>query len=82
MVSGPFTHIAYAVEIPLMGLAVGTVMLRVWSRIAVKGRLAVDDGVLLLGTVSVVVPRVTRNRLMDLSGLRHRAHCYLVYQYE
>ena len=41
-----FEHIAYAVEIPLVGLA-----LRAWSRVAVKGRLAADDGVLLLGTV-------------------------------
>jgi hypothetical protein len=47
----PFKDIAYAVEIPLVGLALGTVVLRAWSRLAVKGRLAADDGVLLLGTV-------------------------------
>ena len=51
MVSTPFNHVAYAVEIPLMGLALGTVVLRVWSRLAVKGRLAADDGLILLGTV-------------------------------
>lgn len=47
----PVTYIAYAVEIPLIGLALGTAVLRAWSRLAVKGRLAADDGVLLLSTV-------------------------------
>ena len=49
--TAPVTYMAYAVEIPLVGLALGTVGLRAWSRLAVKGRLAADDGVLLLGTV-------------------------------
>ena len=35
-----------------MGLALGTVILRVWSRLAVKGRLATDDTLILLGTAS------------------------------
>ena len=52
MVSTPLNQVAYAVEIPLMGLALGTVILRVWSRFAVKGRLATDDTLILLGTVS------------------------------
>lgn len=52
MVPAPVNKVAYAVEIPLMGLALGTVILRVWSRFAVKGRLAVDDTLILLGTVS------------------------------
>lgn len=47
----PFSHITYAVEIPLLILALSTVVLRAWSRLAVKGRLAADDGVLLFGTV-------------------------------
>ena len=47
----PFSHVTYAVEIPLVSLALGTAVLRAWSRVAVKGRLAADDGVLLLGTV-------------------------------
>jgi hypothetical protein len=52
MVSTPLNQVAYAIEIPLMGLALGTVILRVWSRFAVKGRLAADDTLIMLGTVS------------------------------
>lgn len=52
MVSTPFNHVAYAVEIPLIGLALGTVILRVWSRLTVKGKVAADDILILLGTVS------------------------------
>jgi hypothetical protein len=52
----PFSHITYAVEIPLLGFALGTVVLRAWSRLAVKGRLAADDGVLLFGTVCWHLP--------------------------
>lgn len=51
MVAIPINSVALAVEIPLMGVALGTVALRVWSRIAVKRRLAADDLLIILGTV-------------------------------
>ena len=40
-----------AVEVPLMVLAVCTVVLRVCSRLAVKKKLALDDILIMLGTV-------------------------------
>jgi hypothetical protein len=42
---------ALAVEVPLMALALGTVVLRVFSRLTIKRRLAADDILILLGTV-------------------------------
>ncbi len=51
MAPTPFTRVAYAVEIPLMGIALGAVALRIWSRIAVKRALAADDILIILGTV-------------------------------
>ncbi|KAH6613904.1 hypothetical protein C7974DRAFT_279926, partial [Boeremia exigua] len=41
---------AFAVEIPLIGLALGAVILRLWSRVATKGRLATDDVLIVLGS--------------------------------
>lgn len=49
--STPLNHVAYALEIPLLGLALATVIFRVYSRFAVNGRLAADDVLILLGTV-------------------------------
>jgi hypothetical protein len=42
---------ALAVEIPLLILAVTTVALRVFSRLAIKRKLAADDILIILGTV-------------------------------
>jgi len=42
---------ALAVEIPLMVLALATVVLRVYSRLAIKRKLAADDIFIILGTV-------------------------------
>jgi hypothetical protein len=49
-VSGSIT--VFAVEIPLMVLALATVALRVYSRLAIKRKLATDDVLIMLGTVS------------------------------
>lgn len=43
------------VEIPLMVLAMGTVALRIYSRLAVKRKLAVDDGLIVLALVRLTV---------------------------
>jgi hypothetical protein len=43
--------IALGVEIPLMVLAFATVVLRVYSRLAIKRNLATDDVLIMLGTV-------------------------------
>lgn len=43
---------ALAVEIPFMVLALSTVVLRVYSRIAIKKKLAPDDVMIILGLVS------------------------------
>jgi hypothetical protein len=43
--------IALGVEIPLMVLALATVILRVYSRLAIKRKLAADDVLIMLGTV-------------------------------
>jgi hypothetical protein len=43
---------ALALEIPLMVLALATVILRVYSRLAIKRKLAADDILIILGTVS------------------------------
>jgi len=48
--SGSYT-IALAVEVPLMAIALTTVILRVYSRLAIKKRLATDDLLIILGTV-------------------------------
>jgi hypothetical protein len=42
---------ALAVEIPLMIIALTTVILRVYSRFTIKRRLAADDLLIILGTV-------------------------------
>lgn len=42
---------ALAVEIPLLVLAVTTVVLRVFSRLAIKRKLAADDVLIIVGTV-------------------------------
>jgi hypothetical protein len=44
--------IALGVEIPLMVLAFTTVVLRAYSRLAIKRSLAADDVLIMLGTVS------------------------------
>lgn len=41
---------ALAVEIPLMALALSTVIARVYSRLAIKKKLAADDVLIMLGT--------------------------------
>jgi hypothetical protein len=45
-------RVALAVEVPLMILALSTVVLRVYSRLAIKRNLAPDDILIMLGTVS------------------------------
>jgi hypothetical protein len=67
MVSTPLNQVAYAVEIPLMGLALGTVILRVWSRFAMKGRLATDDTLILLGTVGESTKTAFRMRADEVT---------------
>ena len=42
---------ALAVEVPLMVLALSTVILRVYSRLAIKKKMAPDDVLIILGTV-------------------------------
>lgn len=42
---------ALAVEIPLMAAALATVILRVYSRLTIKRKLAADDVLIMLGTV-------------------------------
>jgi hypothetical protein len=42
---------ALAVEIPLMILALATVVMRLYSRLAIKRKLAADDILIILGTV-------------------------------
>lgn len=44
---------ALAVEIPLMILALSTVVARVYSRLTIKRKLAADDILIMLGTVCV-----------------------------
>jgi hypothetical protein len=43
--------IALGVEIPLMVMAFATVVLRAYSRLAIKRSLATDDVLIMLGTV-------------------------------
>jgi hypothetical protein len=43
-----------AVEIPLMVLAISTVALRIYSRLAVKRKLAVDDVLIVFGMVRIL----------------------------
>jgi hypothetical protein len=43
--------VALAVEVPLMILALSTVALRLYSRLAIKRKLAPDDILIILGTV-------------------------------
>jgi hypothetical protein len=43
--------VALAVEVPLMILALSTVALRLYSRLAIKRKLAPDDILIMLGTV-------------------------------
>jgi hypothetical protein len=45
--------VSLAVEIPLIFLAVTAVSLRVFSRIGIKKQLAVDDVLIIIGTVRV-----------------------------
>jgi len=52
MASTPFNIIAFAVEIPLIVLALVAVLLRFWSRWATKRIFALDDTLIALGTVS------------------------------
>jgi hypothetical protein len=46
--SGSYTT-ALAVEVPLMVVALTTVILRVYPRLAIKKRLTVDDLLIILG---------------------------------
>ncbi|KAL1798620.1 hypothetical protein ACET3X_002657 [Alternaria dauci] len=50
--------IALAVEVPLMVLAVSTVILRVYSRLAIKRKIAPDDILIMLGTAAAVARTV------------------------
>jgi hypothetical protein len=43
---------ALAVEIPLMTLALVTVVLRLYSRLTIKRKLAADDVLIIMGLVS------------------------------
>jgi hypothetical protein len=45
--------VSLAVEIPLIFLAVTAVSLRVFSRIGIKKQLAVDDVLIIIGTVRI-----------------------------
>jgi|TARA_R110002003_G_scaffold232_15_gene16843 hypothetical protein len=45
---------AIAVECPLIVLALATVVARVYSRLAIKRKLAADDILIILGTVCFV----------------------------
>jgi hypothetical protein len=49
-------RVALAVEVPLMILALSTVVLRVYSRLAIKRKLAPDDILIMLGTVGELIP--------------------------
>ncbi|KAH7395261.1 hypothetical protein DE146DRAFT_615996 [Phaeosphaeria sp. MPI-PUGE-AT-0046c] len=49
---------ALAVEIPLMALALATVALRVYSRLAIKRSLAADDILIMLGTAAGIARTV------------------------
>ncbi|KAH4035971.1 hypothetical protein HBI38_178310 [Parastagonospora nodorum] len=49
---------ALAVEIPLLVLAVTTVVLRVFSRLAIKRKLAADDVLIIIGTAAAVARTV------------------------
>ncbi|KAJ4990526.1 integral membrane protein [Stagonosporopsis vannaccii] len=50
MAHTPFGTVAFAVEIPLIVLALAAVLLRLWSRWATKGIFAPDDALIALGT--------------------------------
>lgn len=65
MVAIPINSVALAVEVPLMGVALGTVALRIWSRIAVKGKLATDDLLIILGAVSQLYYRIITELLTE-----------------
>ncbi|KAB2109441.1 hypothetical protein AG0111_0g243 [Alternaria gaisen] len=49
---------ALAVEVPLMVLALSTVILRVYSRLAIKRKIAPDDVLIMLGTAAAVARTV------------------------
>ena len=53
-----------AVEIPLIVLAFATVVLRLWSRLMVKRKLATDDVLITLGLVGLL-----RINLVDLERI-------------
>ena len=63
-----------------MSLALGTVVLRIWSRFAVKGRLAVDDVLILLGTVSEASTHGFQQVLIEQQELRNCTNCYVLHQ--
>ena len=60
--------VAIAVEVPLMLLALSTVVLRLYSRLAIKRKLAPDDILIILGTVSQI--RVTARLSLTSTRLR------------
>jgi len=49
---------ALAVEVPLMVLALSTVILRVYSRLAIKKKMAPDDVLIILGTAAALARTV------------------------
>ncbi|KAI4934197.1 hypothetical protein J4E85_002053 [Alternaria conjuncta] len=49
---------ALAVEVPLMVLALSTVILRVYSRLAIKKKMAPDDILIILGTAAALARTV------------------------
>ena len=66
-------RIMLAVEIPLILLATSTVALRIYSRLGVKRKLAVDDVLIVLGLVSSrlrvkLIPTVKHLRVLRKYG--------------
>ncbi|KAL6710343.1 hypothetical protein ACN47E_009289 [Coniothyrium glycines] len=59
---------ALAVEIPLMILALSTVVLRIYSRLAIKKKLATDDVLIILGTAAAIVRTVISCMSADDNG--------------
>ncbi|KAG9194758.1 hypothetical protein G6011_04793 [Alternaria panax] len=63
---------ALAVEVPLMALALTTVVLRVYSRLAIKRKIAPDDILIMLGTVAAFARTVISCMSADDNWGYHR----------
>lgn len=72
--------IMLAVEIPLMVLAISTVAVRLYSRLAVKRKLATDDVLIVLGLVSSLVHIVVESQRLIRSDMRIQSHSHLMYE--